>query len=161
MCVLVRAWKGPAVAFRSTQGAFQVLRLNVRMRCVSSRCEQALGPVSRRAASSLSTPSLLSGALSALLHARKGKETRGALSQRETPCTQGRLNSSYSQIPHDLLFFFSEDDSRENWELKIRTYECQKQTKKRTSECQDIEPKVGHWEKRIDVTQSHSDTCLG
>lgn len=114
VCACTRArvrWEEPAVAFGSTQGAFQVLLLKGGMSSMSSRCGQASGPGSRWAAGLPSEPSLSSLAPSALLQIRKEKETRGALSQaRGRPCTQeGRPNSSYSQIPPDLLFFLSED----------------------------------------------------
>lgn len=114
VCACTRArvrWEEPAVAFRSTQGAFQVLLLKGGMSSISSRCGQASGPVSRWAAGLPSEPSLSSLVLSALLQIRKKKETRGALSQaRGRPCIQeGRPNSSYSQIPPDLLLFLSEN----------------------------------------------------
>lgn len=47
-------------------------------------------------------------------------QTRGILCIKE-----GRPNSSYSQTPHDLMFFLSGDCSRQSWELRIRKYECQ------------------------------------
>lgn len=42
-------------------------------------------------------------------------QARGALCIKE-----GRLNSSHSQIPRDLLFSLSEDSSRQSWELTVR-----------------------------------------